>query len=123
MTTIVKPTLERWFTPGFSDTQPAVVAAVEKLLLEADPISNAQTWRAIAKLNVASRLRSVSHKPALVVNGSLDDSIPPNMGKRLAELLKADLAALPGSAHMAPVEAPEKFMDLLESFLFKNPLG
>lgn len=117
MTAIVKPTLERWFSPEFTDKHSDVVAAIEKLLLEADPIINAQTWRAIAKLNVASRLKSVSHIPTLVVNGSLDTSIPPDVGKRLCELFDASLVELSGCAHMAPVEAPEKFMDFLESFL------
>jgi pimeloyl-ACP methyl ester carboxylesterase len=35
----------------------------------------------------------------------------------LANLLKARLVELPGCAHMAPLEAPERFMDLLEPFV------
>lgn len=113
----VKPTLERWFAPGFSDRRPEVTDLVEKLLRQADPIVNAQTWRAIANFNVASRLKSFSNIPALVVNGSLDTSISPDMGKRIGELLGAELVELAGCAHMAPLEAPEKFMDILEPFL------
>ncbi len=117
MTAIVEPTLERWFSPGFCDNHSDVVAKVEKLLLEADPAINAQTWRAIANLNVISRLNSAPHIPTLVVNGSLDTAIPPDIGKRLCELFDASLMELSGCAHMAPVEAPEEFMDYLESFL------
>jgi 3-oxoadipate enol-lactonase len=119
----IKPTLERWFAPGFSDRQPEVTDFVEKLLLQADPIVNAQTWRAIANFNVASRLKSLSHIPALVVNGSLDTSISPDMGKRIGELLGAELVELAGCAHMAPLEAPEKFMDILEPFLISHVPG
>ena len=122
MSAIVKSTLERWFSLGFSAHHPDVVAEVEKLLLAADPIVNAQTWRAIAKLNVVSRLPKL-HLPALVINGSLDNSIPPGGGERLANLLGARLVELPGCAHMAPLEAPEKFMDLLESFLLNYEAG
>lgn len=122
MSAIVKSTLERWFSPGFSASHPDVVAEVEKLLLAADPIINAQTWRAIAKLNVVSRLPKL-HLPALVMNGSLDNSIPPGGGERLAQLLGARLVELPGCAHMAPLETPEKFMDLLESFLLNYEAG
>ena len=123
MAASVKPTLERWFAPGFSDRHPDVTAFVEKLLLQADPIINAQTWRAIANFNVASRLKTLSHVPALVVNGSLDTSISPDMGKRLCELLGAELVELAGCAHMAPVEDPGKFMDILEPFLWGHTPG
>lgn len=119
MSAIVKSTVERWFSPSFFASHPDVVSEVEKLLLAADPVINAQTWRAIAKLNVVSRLPKV-HLPALVMNGSLDNSIPPGAGERLANLLGGRLVELPGCAHMAPLEAPEKFMDLLESFLLKK---
>ena len=84
MSALVKSILERWFSPGFSARRPDVVAEVEKLLLAADPVVNAQTWRAIARLNVASRLPNL-HLPALVINGSLDNSIPPGEGERLAK--------------------------------------
>ena len=116
MSALVKSILERWFSPGFSARRPDVVAEVEKLLLAADPVVNAQTWRAIGRLNVASRLPNL-HLPALVINGSLDNSIPPGEGERLANLLEARLVELPGCAHMAPLEAPERFMDLLEPFV------
>ena len=116
----VEPTLERWFAPGFSDQHPDVVEAVKKLLLQADPIINAQTWRAIADFNVAARLKTLSHIPALVINGALDTSIPPDMAKRFGDLLGAKLMELAGCAHMAPLEAPQEFMDILEPFLLSH---
>ena len=119
MSALVKSTLERWFSPGFLANHPDVVAEIEKLLLAADPMVNAQTWRAIAKLNVVSRLPNL-RVPALVINGSLDTSIPPGGGERLANLLGARLVELQGCAHMAPLEAPEKFTDILESFLLND---
>jgi pimeloyl-ACP methyl ester carboxylesterase len=119
MQAIVKSTLERWFSPSFFVSHPDVVSEVENLLSAADPIVNAQTWRAIARLNVVSRLPKL-HLPALVMNGSLDNSIPPGAGERLANLLRTRLVELPGCAHMAPLEAPGKFIDLLESFLLNE---
>lgn len=122
MPALVKPILERWFSPGFSAGHPEVVAEVEKLLLAADPRVNAQTWRAIARLNVVSLLPEL-HPPALIMNGSLDSSIPQGMGERSASLLGGRFVELPGCAHMAPLEAPEIFMDLLESFLWNCEAG
>jgi 3-oxoadipate enol-lactonase len=123
MAATLRPTLERWFAPAFSDRHPEVTAVVEKLLLQADPMINAQTWRAIAGFNVTSRLKTLARIPALVVNGSLDTSIAPDMGKHLAELLGAELVELAGCAHMAPLEAPGKFMDILEPFLLAHAPG
>jgi pimeloyl-ACP methyl ester carboxylesterase len=57
------------------------------------------------------------------MNGSLDTSIPPGAGERLANLLGARLVELPGCAHMAPLEALEKFNDLLESFLLNEEVS
>ena len=117
MAAILQPTLERWFSPKFFRDHPEIVASVEKLLLKADPLSNAQTWRAIAKMDIPSRLRDLPRPSTLVVNGSLDTSIPSGSGKRLSEIFGARFVELESSAHMAPLEAPEKFMDILESFL------
>jgi 3-oxoadipate enol-lactonase len=123
MAATLKSTLQRWFAPGFSARHPDVVAFVENLLLEADPIINAQTWRAIANFNVTSRLKTLPHIPALVINGALDTSISPDMGKRLGKLLGAECVQLAGCAHMAPVEAPEKFLEILEPFLLAHAPG
>lgn len=123
MEAIVAPTLERWFAPGFIDEHSEVVTVVKELLLKADPTINAQTWRAIAKFDAASRIGSVSHIPTLVVNGSMDASVPPDSEKTLCGCFNAKLVELSGCAHMAPVEAPEKFMDHLESFLLGRESG
>lgn len=112
-------TLDRWFAPGFSARHADVTGAVERLLLAADPSVNAQTWRAISHLSVASRLDTLKHVPTIVINGALDDSIPKGAGQRLADLLDARLVELPGCRHMAPLEAPEAFMDLVESFILR----
>lgn len=120
MAATVKPTLERWFAPGFAAGHSEVVATVEKLLRDADPIINAQTWRAIAKLNLVSRLSSLPHIPTLVINGSLDTSIAPDAGRRLCDFFNGHLGELSGCAHMAPLEAPDKFLDIVEPFLLAN---
>lgn len=120
MAAIVQPMLARCFSPGFLEQNSDVVMVVEKLLLAADPVIDAQSWRAIAKFDVASQIRSISHPPALVINGSLDVSIPPDMGKRLSGLFQAEIAELEGCAHLAPVEAPDQFIAHLESFLLSN---
>ncbi len=102
MPEIARSTLNRWFSPTFSINHPEVVHKIKDLLLAADPLVNAQTWRAIAGLNVVSRLPEL-HLPTLVVNGAQDTSIPPDSGKQLSKLLGARLVELPGCAHLSPL--------------------
>jgi len=119
MAAILEATLERWFAPGFARRKPEVVAAVEKLLREADPKANAQTWRAIAALEIVSGLEGSTPPPTLFLRGELDAALPPKVEERFARLYRARTVVLPGCAHMAPLEAPEEFLDILESFLAK----
>ena len=113
-------TLQRWFPPEFLITHNDVVSVVETLLLNANPTANAQSWRAVAEFDLSSRLKTASLIKTLVINGDLDISIPPDTNACLSHRFSAQVETLKGCAHMAPVEAPEKFMDILESFLLSQ---
>ncbi len=45
------------------------------------------------------------------------------MEKRLSGPFQAEIAELGGFAHLAPVEAPDRFLNRLESFLSGNQQG
>ncbi|MHB0870030.1 MAG: alpha/beta fold hydrolase [Chloroflexota bacterium] len=122
MAAAARPTVDRWFAPGFEAAHPEVVRVVEELLLAADPMVNAQCWRAIGHLDVLDRLSSV-RVPSLVVTGEFDTSIAPGSGDRLASLLGSTHHQMAGCAHMAPIEAPESFMDMVEQFLHDQATG
>jgi pimeloyl-ACP methyl ester carboxylesterase len=65
----------------------------------------------------SGRLAEVS-MPTLVVVGELDQPDMMRIGEHLArEIPDARLVAMPGVAHLPPMEAPEEFVGLVEGFL------
>jgi 3-oxoadipate enol-lactonase len=66
-------------------------------------------------------LRTALHKvevPVLVLVGEEDEATPPAMSHELAASLpNARLVTLPGCAHVPQMQAPDKFLAAIQSFL------
>ncbi|MDP2920567.1 MAG: alpha/beta hydrolase, partial [Dehalococcoidia bacterium] len=59
--------------------------------------------------------------PALVVHGSVDQAIAPDVGKTIAQRIPgAEYKEIPGAAHCPPLETPEAFTNILISFLSRK---
>ncbi|MFG1378073.1 alpha/beta fold hydrolase [Xanthobacter autotrophicus] len=117
MEAILKPTLERWFTPAFAARRPDVLDRVTKTLLAADAPVHAAMWDMIATLDVALRLGEID-RPTLVMVGALDPTTPPAASQVIAKgIAGARLEIIPDASHMAPIEAPEVVNAHLLSFL------
>ena len=94
-----------------------IVERVSQWLQDADPVVHAWTWRAIAALDYAPRLPTLD-VPSLVVCSSLDTSCPPAAGRAIAAALPhAAYEEIEGAAHMAPLEQPQRFAEIVERFL------
>lgn len=60
--------------------------------------------------------------PALVVAGSEDGSIPPDLVRELADLISgATFRLIRGAGHLPPVDRPEEFAALLSEFFARLP--
>ena len=107
MAAIIDATLERWFTPGFMDSE--VVARCRQRLLS-DPVTGwAAAWRAISELDLESRLPEI-RVPTLVITGEADVAAPVARAQAMAALIPgARLEIVPGAPHMAPLERPDLF--------------
>lgn len=117
MPRLVPQTLARWFSTTFQAEQPQIVELVAQWLQDADPIVHAWTWRAIAALDYAPRLLDID-VPALVVCSSLDTSCPPAAGRAIAAAIpRAAYEEIEGAAHMAPLEQPQRFAEIVERFI------
>lgn len=115
MEAIARPTLERWFTPGFLDSE--LVEQCRQRLLTDRVAGWAATWRAISTFDAFPRLREIS-VPTLVTTGSVDTSTPPEAARTIADAIPdATLHIMPGAPHMAPFERPDLFNPLVLSFL------
>lgn len=113
---LVEPALERWFSPEFHRAHPEVVEKYRQMLLANDPKAYAAATRAIAQLDLTSRLGAIK-VPTLVIVGADDPGTPPAMAREIAAAIPgARLEVLPGR-HMTQEESAEAFNRLLLEFL------
>jgi pimeloyl-ACP methyl ester carboxylesterase len=62
-------------------------------------------------------------RPALVVWASEDRVMPPDHGRRLAELLpKGELVEIPDSYTLLPLDQPERLAQTIRNFLRLDPV-
>jgi 3-oxoadipate enol-lactonase len=112
--------IPRWFTDEFIRTEPAIVEARRKQLIEMDPDIYLNTFRIYAETEMAPWLAEVT-APALVLTGELDPGCSPRLNRIMAETLpNAELVILDGLRHSILVEAPDRVAPPLAAFLHKH---
>jgi 3-oxoadipate enol-lactonase/3-oxoadipate enol-lactonase/4-carboxymuconolactone decarboxylase len=114
---VVEATLGRWFTPGFAERAPEVVAAVRERFVACDAAGYAVCCGAIGRMDLRPHLASLK-APTLVIAGREDPSTPPAMAEEIcAHVPQAELVVLPRAAHLLAVERPEAAGAYLQAFL------
>jgi pimeloyl-ACP methyl ester carboxylesterase len=116
---LIDAALERWYSPQFRASHPAVVEAVAAMLRGNDPRSFLAAYGifAGADQDLAGHLGAIA-APTLIVAGERDSGATPAMARRLATLIRgAKLAIIPGARHMLPQEHARELNDLLQHFL------
>jgi 3-oxoadipate enol-lactonase len=106
----------RWFTPDFVARQPVVVGTMQKTLRGLDPEGYAACCEALAVADLGDDIRRIV-APTLVVAGIHDPVTTVADAERLAGAIPdATVATLPAS-HLSNIEAPDRFSELVASFL------
>jgi pimeloyl-ACP methyl ester carboxylesterase len=109
--------VERWFTDGFRQANPELMAALEALNRANDPGCYAAAYRVLALTDFAERLPEISAE-TLVMTGEHDQGSNPRMAQLMAERIPgAVLRILPGLRHSILIEAPELVGQVLGDFL------
>lgn len=110
---LVEPSAERWFAPGFIDRQPALAGALLHSLRDTDAESYALACEALADLDLSGRLGQVQ-APVIAVAGSLDRVTPVTLLRQIADGVPSGVCIeLPGIGHLAAVESPRSVAVLL----------
>ena len=112
-------TIERWFTPGFREAHPGVIALVRKWVLDNDFASFAQCRQVLAR-GVIELIRPepAIRIPTLVMTCENDSGSTPAMSHAIAaEIAGARTIIVPGLQHMGLVERPTLFTVPLLHFL------
>ncbi len=99
----------RWFTEPFRAGHPEVLEEVARMLASCSSEGYAGCCEAIAATDLHDDLAAI-RAPTLVIGGLLDPVCPPATILDLASgIAGAAIAVLPGAAHLASVEQPERF--------------
>ena len=117
MDAIVDGTLERWFTPGFGDRDPATVAAAAAMIRATAPTGYTACANALKSLDYLRDLGAI-RAPTLFLCGAQDLASPPavmrDMAARVSGSTYREIA--PG-AHLCNLENPEDFNAALGEWL------
>ena len=117
MPALVDGVIERWFTPAFRSENPEAVGRMARALRETDPEGYAGCCAAIREMDLRGRLPSI-RSPTLVVSGAEDPATPPEHGRLIRDSIPgARLEVVPGAAHIANVERPERITRLILTHL------
>lgn len=117
MAAVVDAAVPRIFPDTFMATHPGLIDERRRVLLELDPESFAQACEALARLDLAPVLPSVSN-PTLVIVGELDEATPPVLGRAVVDAIDgAEMIELAGCGHCPQLEQPENLLSALAPFL------
>ena len=113
METLTVAALERWFSPGFTESAPEVIERFRADLLATPPEGYASCCEAIGRNDLRDRLGAIE-APTLVVAGEEDPATPPEKAEEIAAGVPGSrLEVLPGARHLANVERADEFNGLL----------
>lgn len=120
---IAEVAMRRLFAPAFQQANPGLVSERRAAFLRTDMATFQQACLTLAALDLTADLHRVT-APALVMVGEQDEATPPPMSVALSEgLPHARLAILPDCAHVPMLQAPEQFLQAIDSFLANGPGG
>ena len=117
MKSLVHPTLERWFTDTYRESNPDKVARVGEMVAATSTKGYVHCCRAIMGMSFTDRIGRIS-TPTLVVPGELDPALPVPMSEIIADKIPgARMEIVMDAAHLCNVEQPESFNSIILKWL------
>jgi len=116
--TIVEPTVQRWFSEDFKAAHPEVLEKIRRMIRGTSQEGYLGVTAAFLGLDVEGRLDTI-RAPTLYVSGANDHlGGPPQLMQGLSGKVKgARHASVPDAAHIANIQNPEGFNQVLRGFL------
>ena len=104
---VAQASIERWFTPGFVEANPDVVARLRATLADTPSEGYAGCCDAIAGMDLVAGLATVA-APTLVIGGRSDPATPPPHAELIAERIPDARLEMLDAAHLANVERADE---------------
>jgi 3-oxoadipate enol-lactonase len=117
---IADAALGRWFTEGFRQANPQIVARTRAALCATPPEGYAGCCEAIGAIDLRGDLASIT-APTLVIAGESDPATPPEHGRLIADGIPSSrLEVVGAAAHLANIEQSQRVTELILEFLTKE---
>lgn len=115
---VAKAMMPKLFAPETSERQPELVASVRDTIGRTSPWGIAAALQGMAVRPDSSELLETLSLPTLVVVGQHDAISPPDVMREIAHDIRgAGFSIIPDAGHLAPLENPAAFNELLGDFL------
>lgn len=115
---MVEPTVQRWFTADFRDSNPEIIEGVRRMIRGTNPLGYYGCIAAFLTLKFGDRIGRIE-APTLYVSGA-DDHLggPPAIMQGLADVVPgARHVSVPHAAHICNLQNPAGFNAVLTGFL------
>jgi 3-oxoadipate enol-lactonase len=116
----VQPTLERWLSPEFRAREPETTQWVADMIRATPAVGMIGCAKAIQKLDYTDQLEQIT-LPTLIIAGEKDPGSPVAAAQVIHERIKGSrLEVIPGCLHQTPIEAPDRFNQIVDDFLARR---
>lgn len=116
MRAVAPAVIERWFTAGYRERAPEIVART-LATLEATPVEGyASGCTAVRDADLTAELAAI-RAPTLVIAGAFDPATPPVLGRLVADAIPGARYVELAAAHISNLKAAEEFTAAVSSFV------
>lgn len=117
MQSMAEAILARWFAPSFKERSPAAYQGYYNMLTRMPVEGYTGTCEAIRDADLTEATRTIGAH-TLILCGTEDVSTPPDLVRRLVELMpNAEFQEIPGAGHSTCIEQPDAVARQIERFL------
>ena len=117
---VVEPSLERWFTKKFRDSNSTVIEGFRQMIARTSLDGYLGSGSAIRDMNNIELLSQIS-TPTLIVVGRQDPSTPTSAAEQLhSKIANSSLVIIEEAAHLPNIEQARQFNEVLEEFLARQ---
>ena len=120
---IAEAILERWFSRGLRENDPAALAGWRAMLTRTPEAGYLGTCAAIRDADFTEEAGRIA-VPTLCIVGDQDGATPPELVRRTADLIPgARYEVIAGAGHLPCIERPAELARLIEGFALENGLA
>jgi len=116
---MVGANMERWFTAEFRARAPQTLERMRQMFVATNPAGYIACGEAIRDMDFRESNTRIT-KPTLIIIGRHDPATTPAAGEAIHSQIKGSEVAILDTAHIANLEAPQKYAETVTEFLLRK---